>query len=305
MELRDLNYLRAIATNGHLGRAAQSVGLTQPALTKCIARLEHELAVDLLERTPRGVRLTLCGEHLVAHAERLHAADADIRRQLREFATGEIGHIRIGTGLAASQHLLPKACIALVKRFPGVTAEISSGNSETLFPALREQKLDIVLASISAPSTPGLRQTYLMHDRIAVITRHGHPAQKKGNKTIDFLANASWAMPPLGTIPLEWLAQRFRDSGFGLPKCVVRTGTLPALLQIVAETDLVAFQSWAVVSQTRNYRDLLRPVALEALTWNRPIGAFTREHGYRPPVIDRLLETLREVAGNRTMTTRG
>src|SRR5258706_40921 len=121
MELRDLNYLRAIATNGHLGRSAQSVGLTQPALTKCIARLERELAVDLLERTPRGVRLTVCGEHLVAHAGRLHAADADIRRQLQELATGQVGHVRIGTGLAASQQLLPKACIALLKRHPGVT----------------------------------------------------------------------------------------------------------------------------------------------------------------------------------------
>jgi DNA-binding transcriptional LysR family regulator len=305
MELRDLNYLRAIATNGHLGRSAQSVGLTQPALTKCIARLERELAVDLLERTPRGVRLTVCGEHLVAHAERLHAADADIRRQLKELATGQVGHIRIGTGLAASQQLLPKACIALLKRYPGVTTEISSGNSETLFPALREQKLDIVLASISAPSTPGLQQTYLMQDRVTVISRRSHPVQKKGNNTIEFLANASWAMPPLGTTPSEWLAQRFRDSGCGLPKCVVRTGTLPALLQIVAETDLLAFQSWSVVSQTRSYRDLLRPVALEDMTWNRPIGAFTREHGYRSPVIDRLLEALHAAAGSRTMKTQG
>jgi DNA-binding transcriptional LysR family regulator len=177
--------------------------------------------------------------------------------------------------------------------------DITSGNSDTLFPALCEEKLDIVLASISTPSIPGLRQTYLMHDRITVISRRNHPVQKKASKRIDALAKACWAMPPLGTVPLEWLAQRFRDLGLGLPKCVVRTGTLPTLLQIVAETDLLAFQSWSVVSQTKNYGDLLRPVAVQEMTWNRPVGAITREQGYSSPVVDRLIEALQEVAGNK------
>ncbi|MDB5811839.1 MAG: transcriptional regulator, LysR family [Betaproteobacteria bacterium] len=299
MELRDLDYLRSVAINGHLGRTALSLGLTQPAITKCIARLERELAVKLIERTPKGVRLTICGEHLVAHAERLHAADDDIRRELTELATGQAGHVRIGTGLSASQHLLPTACIDLLKRCPGVTMDISSGNSETLFPALREQKLDLVLASIPSSAIPGLRHTYLMRDRVTVISRANHPVQKMRGKKIDAIANASWAMPPLATLPWEWLAQRFRDLGLGMPKCVVRTDSLPTLLQIVAETDLLAFQSWSVVSQTRNYSKLLRPVAVEDFTWNRPVGAFTREHGYRSPVVDRLVEALEEVAGSK------
>ncbi|HYC47411.1 MAG TPA: LysR family transcriptional regulator [Burkholderiales bacterium] len=295
MELRDLGYLRAVAVHGHLGRAAKSVKLTQPALTKCIARLERELAVKLLERTPKGVRLTTCGEHLVAHAERVYAADVDIRRELTELATGQAGHLRIGTGLAAGQRLLPAACIALLQRCPGVTLDICTGNSETLFPALQERKLDVVLASITTACALGFNQTFLMHDQVTVLSRREHPVQRRGGNTIEALADASWALPPLGTAPWEWLAQRFRELGLGAPKCVVRTGTLSTLLQIVAETDLLAFQSWSVVSGAR-HAELLRPVAVSEMIWNRPVGAFTRKQGYSSPVVDRLIEALQEAA---------
>jgi len=295
MELRDLRYLRAVAASRHLGRAAQSLGVTQPALTKCIARLERELAVKLVDRTAKGIRLTVCGEHLVAHAERLHAADIDIRRELTELATGKAGHVRVGTGVGG-QRLLARASISLLKRCPGVTLDITSGNSETLFPALLERKLDIVVASITAARAFDFNHTFLMHDRVTVISRRDHPVQRAGGNTLKALVNACWAMPPAGTAPWEWLAQRFRELGVGLPKCAFRTGTLSTLLQIVADTDLLGFQSWAVVSGTGNYGDLLRPVAVREMVWDRAVGAITGKQGYHSPVVDRLIEALQETA---------
>ena len=87
MEFRDLKYLCEIVKAGHLGRAAERLGLTQPALTKSIARLEGELAVSLLERTRKGVTVTPCGEHLVGTGEvggrHLVAWDAVVARQVR------------------------------------------------------------------------------------------------------------------------------------------------------------------------------------------------------------------------------
>jgi DNA-binding transcriptional LysR family regulator len=296
MEFRDLNYLRVVASVGHLGRAAERLGLTQPALTKCIARLEQELAVPLLERTRKGVAVTPCGEHLVRHAEHVDAANTDVRRELTELATGQAGHLRIGTGLVGAQHLLPKACITMLERYPGITLEIVSGNSETLFPALRDRTVDVVIAGIRTKRIPGFRQVYLMHDRVTVITRRDHPLQRAGRLTAAALTDARWAMPGAGTLPAEWLSRRCRDLGLRAPQCAVRTGTLPTLLRIVAESDLLAFQSWSVVERTNDYGALLKPLDINAVTWNRAIGVTTRDHGYRSPAIEKLIDALRAAA---------
>jgi DNA-binding transcriptional LysR family regulator len=296
MELRDLHYLRVVAYRGHLGRAAEHLRLTQPALTKCIARLEHDLKVQLLERTPKGVRLTACGEHLLGHAERLHAADLDIRRELTELNTGEAGHLRLGTGIVASQSLLPDACIALLNDFPGITLDIISGNSESLFPALRERRVDIVLASVGPTPMVGLRTVHLMDDEVSVIARRGHRMLAAKRVNARSLAGERWVMPADGTLPAAWLEHRMRALKLDPPRCAIRTGTFPTLLGLVAGSDLLAFQSWPTIERLPQYGELLRPLPLKSLTWKRAIGATIREQDYRSPAIDRVLEALKAAA---------
>src|SRR6476469_4587157 len=71
MDFRDLKYFEAIADEGHLGRAAERLYRTQPALTKCIDRLEEELGAKLFERAGRGLRLTGVGEVLLARTRQM------------------------------------------------------------------------------------------------------------------------------------------------------------------------------------------------------------------------------------------
>src|ERR1051326_6175519 len=98
MELRDLNYFQAVAETGHLGRAAQQLGRTQPALTKCIRRLEDALEAKLFERVGRGLKLTSVGEVLLARTLKLRNEMKTTVREVTDFAKGEAGHIRIGSG---------------------------------------------------------------------------------------------------------------------------------------------------------------------------------------------------------------
>ena len=301
MEFRDLSYLLEVANTAHIGRAAERLRLTQPALTKCIARLEHELDVPLLERTAKGVILTQYGRHLVRHAKRLRAADIDIRRELMELATGHAGHIRIGTGFVFAQHLLPKACVTLLKKYPSITLDIVSGNSESLFPALHEGKVDVVLAGVTTQDRPGFRQVFLMEDRVVAISRKGHRLQNQRRVSAAAMSKERWAMPAVGTLPAQWLAQRWREIGIDPPECAVRSGSFPTLLRIVAESDLLMFQSWSTVRRTSDYARLLRPLPSDELTWRHGIGVTTRDHGYLSPAIDKLIEVLRETAAGEDL----
>src|SRR5690606_24988456 len=131
--------------------------------------------------------LTQYGQQLARHAERLRAADGDFRRELMELATGHAGHIRIGTGFVGAQHLLPLATVELLKRYPSITLEIVAGNTETLFPALRQGKIDLVLAAVGSRAPMGLRQVPLMSDPVTVISRRDHPLQRSRKPTPDAL----------------------------------------------------------------------------------------------------------------------
>src|SRR6187551_2662099 len=110
MELRDLDYFRVVAQHGHIGRAADQLRLTQPALSKSVARLEASVGARLLERTPRGVELTQVGAALITRATHIHSAVDGALREAKDLSSGISGHLRIGTGPTAGEHLLPSVC---------------------------------------------------------------------------------------------------------------------------------------------------------------------------------------------------
>ena len=89
LDLRDLRYFEAIAEAGHLGRAAEKVHRSQPALTSCIRRLERIVGTPLLERVGRGIRLTAAGEALARRARSLRVAADDTVREIEEVGAGQ------------------------------------------------------------------------------------------------------------------------------------------------------------------------------------------------------------------------
>src|SRR5690349_3706904 len=110
MELRDLEYFAVIAQHRNLGRAAEELGLSQPALSKSLRRLEEAVDAKLVARTPKGVELTLEGDTLLAHVSRLRLSLRDIAREVSDLGHGKSGHLRIGVAPGPADYLLPSTC---------------------------------------------------------------------------------------------------------------------------------------------------------------------------------------------------
>src|SRR4030088_1827111 len=98
MELRDIEYFAVIAEHGHLGRAADALGLSQPAISKSLRRLEQALEVKLVKRTPKGVELTAEGSTLLLRVRALRLSLQDVTREIADVRDGSVGHLRIGVG---------------------------------------------------------------------------------------------------------------------------------------------------------------------------------------------------------------
>src|SRR5262245_2934540 len=120
LETGELRSFVVLAEQGHFGRSAELLGLSQPALSKRLRRLEEKVGAPLLERGRGPARLTPPGRVLLERARRL-LRDADLAvAASRQAARGEGGLLRVGFGIASLAHLLPEAVRRFRKRFPDV-----------------------------------------------------------------------------------------------------------------------------------------------------------------------------------------
>jgi DNA-binding transcriptional LysR family regulator len=185
VELRDLRYFRAIAAARHMTRAAEQLGVTQPALSAMLKKLEGELGAPLLHRTGRGVELTEAGRAFLAFAdEAVLAADAGVKA-VREIAGLERGSIRIGGGATATAYILPSVVGEIRRRHPGLTFYIREAGSSAVVASVLSGELDlgIVTLPVKTPGAGDLLTIPLVDDELRLIVPPKHslatPAAKK------------------------------------------------------------------------------------------------------------------------------
>src|ERR1700761_4216649 len=130
-----LRYFLAAARHEHLGRAAEELGMSQPALSRSILKLEEELGVQLFDRAGRGVRLNSAGKILLRRIERAHAECEDAVRELREQRTLSRKTVSIGYFATFGVRLIPELVKSFCAAEPGVQFQFFEGPS----PALAEQ----------------------------------------------------------------------------------------------------------------------------------------------------------------------
>ena len=145
MDFRDLKYFAVIAEEGHVGRAAERLFKTQPALTKCIDRLEEQLGAPLFERVGRGIRLTPVGEALLHRARRISLMMDETAREIGDYAHGREGNIRLGCIPTLAEHILPGICQQLLAEAEKVTIDLKVSMNDALLEGLKAGELDVVL----------------------------------------------------------------------------------------------------------------------------------------------------------------
>lgn len=194
MDLRDIEYFAVVAEHGHVGRAAEALGLGQPALSMSLRRLEKSAQAKLVKRTPKGVELTAVGVALLSHVRHLRLARDDLAREVADLAGGRAGHLRIGAGPATAEGFLPEACSALLKDAPKVTLNIAVSSTQVVLQALRNGELDIVVSHIWKVPSQDLNHEPLWNDEFVVSASINHGLAKRKSVTLDDLVQERWAI---------------------------------------------------------------------------------------------------------------
>lgn len=187
MNLRDLQYLVALADHRHFGRAAEASFVSQPTLSTQIRKIEDELGVTLVERTPRRVLLTPVGHEIVARARNaLHEVEA-IRTLARRTRDPEAVTVRLGIFPTLGPYLLPHVVPPIRKRFPRLELLLVEEKTEVLLQQLREGRLDACVLALPVHDDQ-LHQHFLFEEPFVLAVPGGHPLARRQRLQLEDLA---------------------------------------------------------------------------------------------------------------------
>jgi len=148
MNLRDLEYLVALAEHKHFGKAAQAVFATQPTLSMQIKKLEAELGVKLLERTNRRVLITDLGRKIADHAQAVLCGAREIETMARDAKDPYSGELKAGLFPTLAPYLLPRIVPGLMKKYPNLKLILKEEKTEVLIRRLEDGEIDTAFLAL-------------------------------------------------------------------------------------------------------------------------------------------------------------
>lgn len=296
MRLEDLDYFLAVARAGHVGRAADGMGISQPALTKGIRRLEEELKLQLFVRTPKGMELTMPGKAFYQRSQQARRELDEALREAGDLHRGSIGLVRVGVTPLLVEPVFNPACIDLLAQRPAAKVNVMVSLNDALIPALRQGGLDFSISSLHDSAAPAeFDRIPLFRDSLFVAARQDHPLFDRAKIRFDHLVGYGWMLPGLQVASRRWLQTRFEQRGAPTPEIVIESNSsVSSLVSIVRSTDLLTVISEITLRSEAGKG--LAAIPLEDATWHREIGIMTRRGSYQSPLAERLIEILRERA---------
>jgi LysR family transcriptional activator of glutamate synthase operon len=182
MELRQLRYFAAVARHRHFTRAAEELGLAQPALSQQVRALERELGVLLIDRSGRRVRLTDAGERLLVWAERILADAAGAEAEMAEFAGLSTGRVTIGSTPVQTLGRvdLPGLLAAFHAQYPGIEIALREETTPTLIAELEVGRIDLALGALMGDTVPRgiIAEPLFAENLIAIVAPHHRLAHR-------------------------------------------------------------------------------------------------------------------------------
>ncbi|GHI08983.1 LysR family transcriptional regulator [Streptomyces cellostaticus] len=173
-DLGALELLLAVARLGSLGAAAREVGITQPAASSRIRSMERQLGVALVDRSPRGSRLTDAGALVTDWARRVVEAAAAFDAGARALRDRRDSRLRVAASMTIAEYLLPGWLLALHAARPDTAVSLLAGNSAKVAELLLAGEADLgFVEGLTVPA--GLDSAVIAHDRLIVVTAPGHP----------------------------------------------------------------------------------------------------------------------------------
>jgi DNA-binding transcriptional LysR family regulator len=299
LKLRDLHIFFTAAQRGSMAKAAQTLGVTQPAVSKVIAGLEHTLGVRLLDRGARGVEPTKYGRALLA---RSNAAFDELRQSVRDIeflADPTVGEVRIGCQETFAAAILPSVIRRFSKAYPRVVLHIEQlGSLAAESSALRERTIDLGMFLLVKPHddklfADDLKVEVLFHEQLVIVAgRQSHWARRRKVDLAE-LIDEPWVLTESDTLSYARVASAFAERGLGVPKRILQTLSTHLRVNLAASGSHIATMP---NSTLRVYGDrfLLKALPVDFPSHSWPAVIVTLENRTLSPVVEHFIQYVRD-----------
>ena len=297
LKLRELRILMTVAEAGSMGKAAVQLALSQPAVSKAIAEMEHTLGVPLLDRTAQGVEPTPYGRALLKWAI---AVFDDLRQGVREIeflADPTGGEVRVGCGEIMNAGLLPAVIDRLSRQYPRLVFTVTQapGVAEQ-YRDLRERRVDVVFGRMMTPvEDEDLDSEILFEDPLIVVASAGSKWLRRRKIEPAELIDEPWCLTRYDSAIGPFVAQAFRARGLGVPRLTVRSNS-PHLFYAMVHTGRFLSVAPASTLRLSGKRLGLKAVPVDISIPLGPIGIITLKNRTISPVAQLFIDCARKLA---------
>lgn len=293
IRLRHLHTFVAVAQQGTLGRAAETLNLSQPALSKTLNELEQLTGTRLFERGRLGAQMTLMGEQFLTHAVKVLDALNHAGQSLNQKDGQSTAVIRVGALPTAALGILPKVIGQFHKQQNDVTLQVATMNNTMLLSGLKSGELDLGIGRMSDPELmTGLNYELLFLESLKLVVRPGHPILNE-NITLSKVMEWPVVVSPKGTIPRQNAETLLSSQGCKMSATCVETLSASLSRQLTVDFNYVWFvPSGAVKEDLRQGILTSLPVATQGV--GEPIGILTRVDTPLSPAAQILLASIRK-----------
>jgi DNA-binding transcriptional LysR family regulator len=296
MKLQDLNVLMTVVEAGSMGKAAQRLNISQPAISRSIAELEYALRVRLLDRHRQGIEPTEYGRALLDCGV---AVFDDLRQGVKniEFlADPAAGQVRIGCNPLLTASFVCAVVDRLSQRYPRIVFHLVTGGNAALHRELSERNVDLLIARRFGPTAEErLGFEFLFDDSSVVAAGAQSPWARR--RRIDFaeLLKESWVLPPPGSEIASIAVEAFRANGVDYPRTTVVTDSPHARMSLLATGRFVTILP-ASVLKFPAIRAEIKALPVHLPTARVPNGIITLKTRTLSPVAQLFIDCAREVA---------
>ncbi|HVY19799.1 MAG TPA: pca operon transcription factor PcaQ [Bauldia sp.] len=257
IKFRHLNTFVEVARQRSVGRAAEVLLVSQPAVSKTLRELEAAVGTQLVERDGRGIRITRFGEMFLHHAgESLGAIRRGIDSVSRARASIE-PPLRVGALPTVAARIMPAAIERYAALKSGATIRIGSGENMVLLEQLRSGQLDIVVGRLAAPEQmTGLNYEHLYSEQVVFAVRPGHPLLSAGTFDFSRIREFTVLMPTQGSIIRPYVERFLMAHGIGHLPVEIETISDAFGRGMLRHSDVIWIISEGVIAPDRDAGDI-------------------------------------------------
>ncbi|WP_428390884.1 LysR family transcriptional regulator [Lichenicoccus sp.] len=256
--------LAVLIKSGSFKRAADQLGVTQPALSQSIAHMEDEVGVELIKRTRRGIEPTVYGQVLYERARTIDHELTQAAQQIRELAFGNKGVLTVGSTVGGAGSLVALALCKLLNSHPAASIKILESSSvRSLLARLNERTIDLLICQQPNQfELAGARPISLLRAERVACVRTGHPLSRKA--TLSDFGPYPFICPPEEMGLLLGFQQIFRSAGLELPEIIFSDSIQIAKEMVLNSNAFALFSDLSVLHERR--LGSMRTVGLAAPT---------------------------------------